>query len=160
MPTFLKEYFQVFLYFMLFNASILSITLTLHEMGHLYIGILNGCTGRIVMIDLKSSKANSQTYTEIECDKPVNDSILSLGCYLFVIPFAILFLLLNMPERNFFYVILGIGLSTSSLDIVGIINNDIIFYVLVTLGTFLIIYGESLLVNSRIFKIEEVPVKL
>ena len=156
MPPFLKEYFQVFLYFMLFNASILSVTLTLHEMGHLYIGTLNGCTGRIVLIDLKSSK----TYTEIECDKPVNDFILSLGCYLFVMPFAILFLLLNMPERNFFYVILGIGLSTSSLDILGVLNNNIIFYILVTLGTFLIIYGESLLVNSRIFKIEEIPIKL
>jgi len=156
MSTFLKEYFQVFLYFMLFNASILSVTLTLHEMGHLYIGTLYGCTGRIILIDLKSSK----TYTEIECDKPVNDFILSLGCYLFVIPLAILFLLLNMPERNFFYVILGIGLSTSSLDIMGVLNNNIIFYILVTLGTFLIIYGESLLVNSRIFKIEEIPVKL
>ena len=141
---------------MLFNASILSVTLTLHEMGHLYIGTLNGCTGRIVLIDLK----NDKTYTEIECDKPVNDFILSLGCYLFVIPFSILFLLLNMPERNFFYVILGIGLSTSSLDIMGVLNNNIIFYILVTLGTFLIIYGESLLVNSRIFKIEEIPVKL
>jgi hypothetical protein len=65
-----------------------------------------------------------------------------------------------MPERNFFYVILGIGLSTSSLDIMGVLNNNIIFYILVTLGTFLIIYGESLLVNSRIFKIEEIPVKL
>jgi hypothetical protein len=159
MPTFLKEYFQVFLYFILFNASILSVTLTLHEMGHLYMGTLNGCTGRIVMVDLKS-KTYSQTYTEIECDKPVNDFILSLGCYLFVIPFAILFLLLNMPERNFFYVILGIGLSTSSLDIMGILNNNIIFYILVTLGTFLIIYGESLLVNNRIFKIEEIPVNL
>jgi hypothetical protein len=156
MSTFLKEYFQVFLYFMLFNSSILSVTLTLHEMGHLYIGTLNDCIGRIVLIDLKSSK----TYTEIECDKPVNDFILSLGCYLFVIPFSILFLLLNMPERNFFYVILGIGLSTSSLDILGVLNNNIIFYILVTLGTFLIIYGESLLINSRIFKIEEIPVKL
>lgn len=141
---------------MLFNASILSVTLTLHEMGHLYIGTLNGCTGRIVMIDLK----NNKTYSEIECKNPINDFILSLGCYLFVIPFSILFLLLNMPERNFFYVILGLGLSTSSLDILGVLNNSIIFYILITLGTFLIIYGESLLINSRIFKIEEIPVKL
>ena len=81
---------------MLFNSSILSITLTLHEAGHLYIGYLNGCTGRIVLIDLE----NNKTYTEIVCDEPINEIILSLGCYLFVIPFAILFLLLNMPERK------------------------------------------------------------
>jgi len=156
MKTFFKEYFQVFLYFMLFNLSILSITITLHELGHLYIGYLNGCTGRVVLIDLE----NSKTYSEIVCDRPINETILSLGCYLFVIPFAVLFLLLNMPERNFFYVILGLGLSTSSLDILDVLNNEIIFYILVTLGTFLVIYGEALLINDRIFMTKETSVKL
>ena len=141
---------------MLFNSSILSITITLHELGHLYIGYLNGCTGRVVLIDLE----NSKTYSEIVCDRPINETILSLGCYLFVIPFAVLFLLLNMPERNFFYVILGLGLSTSSLDILDVLNNEIIFYILVTLGTFLVIYGEALLINDRIFMTKETSVKL
>jgi hypothetical protein len=152
----MKEYFQVFLYFMLFNLSILSVTLTLHEMGHLYIGYLNGCTGKVVLFDLE----NNKTYSEIVCDNPINEVILSLGCYLFVIPFAVLFLLLNMPERNFFYVIFGLGLSTSSLDILDILNNDIIFYLLITLGTFLVIYGEALLINNRIFMTKEISVKL
>jgi len=156
MKTFFKGYFQVFLYFMLFNLSILSVTVTLHEMGHLYIGYLNDCTGRVVLIDLE----NYKTYCEIECNKSINEIILSLGCYLFVIPFSILFLLLNMPERNFFYVIFGLGLSTSSLDILSIFNSDIVFYFLVTLGTFLIIYGEALLINDRIFASKEIAVKL
>lgn len=141
---------------MLFNLSILSITLTLHELGHLYVGYLNGCTGRVVLIDLK----NNKTYSEIECNNPINNFILSLGCYLFVIPFSLMFLALDMPERNFFYVIFGLGLSTSSLDIADIFNNDIIFYILVTLGTFLIIYGEALLINDRIFATKEVSVNL
>lgn len=141
---------------MLFNLSILSVTLTLHEMGHLYIGYLNGCTGKVVLFDLE----NNKTYSEIVCDNPINEVILSLGCYLFVIPFAVLFLLLNMPERNFFYVIFGLGLSTSSLDILDILNNDIIFYLLITLGTFLVIYGEALLINNRIFMTKEISVKL
>ncbi|NIO45174.1 MAG: hypothetical protein GTN36_06530 [Candidatus Aenigmarchaeota archaeon] len=141
---------------MLFNLSILSVTLTLHESGHLYVGYLSGCNGRIILIDLE----NTKTYTEVKCNMPVNEVILSLGCFLFVIPFAILFLLLNMPEKNFFYVILGLGLSTSSLDILGILNNDVVFYTLVTLGTFLVIYGEALLINDRVFMTKEILVKL
>ncbi len=156
MKSFFKQYFQIFLYFMLFNLSILSVTLTLHESGHLYVGYLSGCNGRIILIDLE----NTKTYTEVKCNMPVNEVILSLGCFLFVIPFAILFLLLNMPEKNFFYVILGLGLSTSSLDILGILNNDVVFYTLVTLGTFLVIYGEALLINDRVFMTKEILVKL
>ena len=147
MKLFFKEYFQVFLYFMLFNSSVLSLTLVSHEFGHLSVGYFSGCLGKIVMVDLKKN----MTYTEIECDKAINNVLLSLGCFLFVIPIAILFLLLNSPERNFFYVIIGLGLSTSSLDIMSIINSDILFFALVTIGTFLVIYGEALLINNRIF---------
>ena len=147
MKLFFKEYFQVFLYFMLFNSSVLSLTLVSHEFGHLTVGYFSGCLGKIVMIDLKKN----MTYTEIECEKPIDNILLSLGCFLFVIPIAILFLLLNSPERNFFYVIIGLGLSTSSLDIMSIINSDILFFALVIIGTFLVIFGEALLINNRIF---------
>jgi len=102
---------------------------------------------------------NYQTYSEIQCNKNANHIAMSLGCYLFVIPLAFLFLLLNIPEKNFFYVIFGLGLSTSSLDIIEIFSNDILFYFLVTAGTFLVIYGESLLINERIFATEK-PVNL
>jgi len=152
----INEYFQVWLYFMLFNASIFSLTISSHEIGHLYVGYLNGCTGRIILFDMKGS----QTYTEIQCKEHISNITTALGSYLFVIPLSLLFLLLNTPEKNFFYVIFGLGLSTSSLDIFGLINSDLVFYGLLTLGTLLVIYGEVLLVNSYIFASENVSVKL
>ena len=146
-----KEYFQVFLYFILFNSSILSITVVLHEFGHLYIGYLGGCTGKVVLIDT----VKNMTYTELQCQNIINGTLLSLGAFLFIIPLSILFLLLRMPERNFFYVILGLGVSTSSLDILSIFNSSILFYALITFGTFLVIYGESILINERLFAEEK-----
>jgi hypothetical protein len=151
----LREYSQIILYFLIFNLSILSITVTLHELGHLYLGYLNGCTGKVVLVDLEEG-----AYCEIICDHPVQKEILSLGCFLFAVPFSILFLGLNLPERNFFYVVLGLDISTSALDMVNVFHSEIVFPIPIIIGIFLIVYGEALLTRKWIFVGEDVTVKL
>lgn len=142
-----KDYLSVFMYFLLFNMAVLTLTVTLHELGHLFVGISNDCSGKIVLIDTEKGL----TYTELQCDRAVNDVMLSLGCFIFVVPLAFMFLLLRMPEKNFFYVILGIGASTSSMDIVDLFHIPILLYIMTIIGTALVVYGEFILVNKRFF---------
>jgi len=150
----LKEYSRLFLFFMLLNASMLTTTVVLHELGHLFVGYVNGCTGRVVLIDLKTDS----TFSEIDCQKEVNSDLISLGAYLFVIPFSVLFLFLDMPEKNYFFIISGLGLMTSALDLMNIFNSNISFYGSILVGSLFMIYGEVKLVNERIFKLEEMEI--
>jgi hypothetical protein len=152
---FLKEYSQIILYFFLFNLAFLSATVILHELGHLYAGQLSGCTGRVVLSDIEMG-----TYTEIYCDREVNRQFISLGPFMLIIPFSILFLALNIPEKYFFYIVSGQNLSMSALDFVNAFNIDILFFLAIIGGIILILYGEILLTHKWVFTVEGVLVKL
>ncbi len=144
---FLKEYFQTILFFVLFNSAILSFTVILHELGHLYLGYINGCTGKIILLDVEKYG----TYTELKCNTAVNEKVLALGGLLFTIPLSILFLFLEEAEKNFFYVILGLSLSIASLDVNQILHTNIFFPLINLISVILIIYGEIVITKQRIF---------
>jgi hypothetical protein len=143
---FFKEYFQTILFFILFNSALLCLTVVTHELGHLYLGYMNGCKGRIVLLDVE----RYGTYTEIKCESTSNKEVLALGGFLFTIPLSMLFLFLEGSEKNFFYVVLGLSFSISSLDVNQILHTNILFYPINLIGLTLITYGEITLTRQRV----------
>lgn len=100
------EYFTTIVYFILFNTAILSLTVSLHELGHGYLGLTYGCNGKIVLLDL----GGEGTYTSLECKQSVSEKTLALGSFIFTLPLSFIFLLLGkLPEKIFFFCRVGFG---------------------------------------------------
>lgn len=157
MNSLFKTYLHLLLYLILFNACIISITISLHELGHLSLGNYLECKGKAVLFDLN----NFNTYTELSCPEYVSSEILAYGAFIFVLPFALAFLLLKeFPEKNFCWIIIGLGIVTGSLDIVEIFKIPSAYYFSLIFGIILICFGEFSLSDSILERIETKKFKL
>ena len=152
MKRFFLTYYSGIIYFLTFNMAIASLTIVLHEFGHYYIGLLFNCQGKIVLFEpLKG------TYTALSCTKNVKEDILASGAFIFTFPLAlILASARNIPERYFSLVILGLTLSTASLDMVKIFKIPLLQIPFHIIGMLLILRGEIKLVEEKVLEIEEI----
>ena len=126
----------------LFNIGIFLSLLTLHEVGHVFIGMLIGCqSGKAIVFDT----TQPGPYAELLCPNIINYNLAYLGSLIFTIIFGSIFLFLKRsPERNLFYVVVGFSILFSSLDIVYFTGILIMQYVFMGLGLIFITFGEFL----------------
>ncbi|MBU0530237.1 MAG: hypothetical protein ABIH52_03060 [Candidatus Aenigmatarchaeota archaeon] len=142
----LLSFLRLIVYITLLNASILSASLVLHEAGHLTTGAIYGCQGgTIIILDLFPETPDP--YTELTCPEPIQEVILALSGFMFVIPFGIIFLFLRrFPEKNFAYVVFGMAISLGAQDMLLAFPFLYIPYIFMFVGTFIAALGELLLI--------------
>ncbi len=149
----MKLYLSLLLFVILLNISIVLATVVLHEAGHFTVGNYFECDDiKIVLYDADTSS----TYTQMSCSPDTPLLLLALGCFLFVVPFAMAFLILkDNPMRHFAWVILGFNLLIGFGDIELLTKTSIIPFITGIIGLFLIVVGESLLINKYLLLIEK-----
>lgn len=150
----LKNITRLFAYILLLNIAVFAASVFLHELGHLAVGNLLGCSGgEIVLLDLFRPE-NLGPYTLISCPPQVGADfslLLGLSGFAFLIPFGIIFILLKrFPERNMGYIVFGMGLLLAGLDFLLVIPSSLITYLSIIAGTALVCVGEVLLINDYI----------
>jgi|GEM_PF-1324728 len=147
-----KAYAKIFIYILLFNIVFLSTTIVLHETGHYVTGVVQGCSGTIVLYDERITGP----YTELQCDAETNTAFLYLGSFVLVVPFALLFLLLKgMPEKYFSLVIMGTGIYTAGLDLTSVSGMVAAEIISLVGGILVFIYGEYMVLNRTFIRFEE-----
>jgi len=126
----------------LLNIIIFLSTLSLHEMGHVIVGMYTGCeNGKVILYDTEQPGP----YAELMCSDGVDDRFALGGSLLATTAFGSLFLFLKgSPQRNLFFIIIGFGIFFGALDIVMFTGIEMMQYVFIAVGMFLIIIGEFL----------------
>lgn len=126
----------------LLNIAIFLSTLSLHEMGHVIVGMYTGCeSGKVILYD----SSQPGPYAELMCSDGVDERFALAGSFLATALFGSLFLFLRKsPQRNLFFIIIGFGIFFGSLDIVMITGIEMMQYVTIAFGMLLIIIGEFL----------------
>lgn len=141
-----------FTYLSIMNLFSISTAVILHEFGHFSVGVANGCTGRIVIFEI----GGEGPYTELQCPEATLEDMVSMGGFVLIIPFSLLFMIFrHHPIRNFSLVIIGLGLLLSGLDLLAIYESMMLLYVSAMVGGLLVVAGEGLLVNEYMSQIEK-----
>ncbi|MEM7825371.1 MAG: hypothetical protein QW412_00745 [Candidatus Aenigmatarchaeota archaeon] len=140
--------FQLLLKIILTNVVLLLALLSIHELGHLIVGILTGCSSaRIVLFDTE----REGPYTELFCNNP--NHLTYLGSVFSTLAFASFFLFLKEPEdKKLFFIMLGLSLMFASLDIATLTSSQFYFYFSIISGFGFTIFGEYSLTLSYVEK--------
>ena len=136
----LKSTLNIMINLILLNIAMFLSTLSLHEMGHVLVGMYTGCeSGKVILYD----SGQSGPYAELMCSDGVDDRYALAGSIAATTMFGSLFLFLKRsPQRNLFFVIIGFGIFFGALDIVMITGIEMMQYVFIAFGMLLIIIGE------------------
>jgi hypothetical protein len=140
----------------LLNLTVFFALISMHEISHVVIGNCLGCEyGRAVIFDAKSGTGItgmllSEPYTEILCNNGISQMFLYLGSLFVTSFFGLMFLMLNSPGRNMFFVILGLSLVFSSFDISIATGIKSIVYPIIGSGFVLMIFGEYFIASAYV----------
>jgi|GEM_PF-3533436 len=126
----------------LLNIGIVLSVLSLHEIGHVLLGMYVGCEqGRAIIFDT----SQEGPYAELYCSDGVSHNIAYMGSVLITVAFGSIFLFLRkIPQRNLFFVVIGFSILFASLDIAAFTGIEMLQYFSIVLGTMLVIIGEFL----------------
>lgn len=139
----MKTFAVIIFYIILLNITISITILNLQIYGHLFVGGLFGCPVGKIVFDVETGTAQ----TLLECNKAVPQFMQNASAFFFVLPFALLFLLIRgFPEMNLFFVILGLNMAFSQQNLAAMFGIPNILTSLVGIGLF--IFGEMRIVNG------------
>ena len=129
------------------TVIVLVASISLHEVGHLVLGDMLGCTGgKIILFD----DANpTGPYTSMACSAQ-NQALLSLTGFPFPLIFAAAFYLLGGRERYLSFLFLGFGVLLGGVDILIIYNSAIATALLSLFGMSFICWGEIRYLNLQL----------
>lgn len=150
-----KSFSQLILYIIIINISLFTTSVILHELGHLVLASDQCTNARIVIGDFSKENTvlgiqSAAAYTEMSCPDSVNKAYLGFTGLPFVLLFGLAFLLLNIPEKNFGFVLIGLSFMLAGLDMTMIVNNALITPIMTLLGVFFIVFGEIRFIDNHI----------
>lgn len=146
----LKIYFLILFYIIVFNIAITSATIVLHELGHFFTGFNFGCKNiKIILLD-----DSFNTYTQMNCPESISYNLLAISGFFFILPFCIFLLILKNYEKYYSFIVFGLNLIISLSDIA--LFSITFLYLFLLAGLFLIICGETLLINKYLIYIERI----
>ena len=129
----------------LLNVIVFFALLSIHEIVHVVVGSCLGCDyGKAVIIDANFAGP----YAELVCSN-TNQFLLYVSSLLVTGCFGLLFLSFKSPGKNLFFVILGLSIIFSSVDI-GLATMESIIYPLIVSGFMLVTLGEYYIASSCI----------
>jgi len=127
----------------LLNVIVFFALLSIHEIVHVVVGRCLGCEyGKAVLIDAKFAGP----YAELVCSN-TNQLLLYSSSLLVTACFGLLFLSFKSSGRNLFFVILGLSIIFSSVDI-GLVTVESVIYPLLGSGFMLVTLGEYNIASS------------
>ena len=131
----------------LLNITVFFALISIHEISHVVIGSCLGCEyGKAILFDTKFNGP----HTELICTNKINQVFLYLSSLLVTSCFGLMFLSLNSPGKNMFFVILGLSLIFSSFDISIATAIEPLVYPVIGSGFMLMIIGEYFIASSYI----------
>ncbi len=140
----------------LLNLTVFFALISIHEISHLVIGNCLGCDyARVVLLDKEvgtsiTGMLFNEPYTELMCNSQFNQFFLYLGSFFVTSCFGLMFLAINSPGKNMFFVISGLSLVFSSFDISIFMNIESIIYPVIGSGFMLMILGEYLIASAYV----------
>jgi len=129
----------------LINLIVFFALISVHEISHTAAGMLLGCKYQMSIL-LDSNLIGP--YTEMYCSN--NYLLVFLSSLIITSAFSFLFLLLNSPTRNLFWISFGMSIVFSSLDITIATNLQSLFYPVVSLGFIFTAAGEYFIADSYV----------
>jgi len=142
---------QKFLNILLVNILIFFSLISIHEIGHVIAGYFLGCNlGKAILIDGNFIGP----YAEIACQGQVNQTLLFMSSFFITSSFGVLFLFLKSPQRNMFFVVIGLSLIFSSLDFLVVTGLQSVMYTLLSVGFVFMGIGEYFIAS---FYIKDFP---
>jgi len=144
---------DVFIYLTIFTVVVLATTIVLHELGHFFVGIGEGCKAEIILLSTESAG----TFTRLECNFISNPILLYMSAFLLVIPFALSFILFfkDLPERNFGIMILGVGIFSAAHDMKILTGLEASSFMSFLAGIIIYTIGQFLLAERAFVRFEE-----
>jgi len=134
------------IYILLLNAGIIISSIFLHELGHLFVGLLIGCQGTGIVIGNLLNPAVPGLFSNLTCPITAGQGMamwLGLSGFAFTVPLALACLAFrNKPEMNLGLIVLGFSIILGGLDFLTIIANDAIMYVALSIGLLFMCIGE------------------
>lgn len=139
METDKSRLINILAYFLLTNLMIIVTVVLLHEVGHVFLGTLLGCSEAKILLEFPKIMVS----TKLVCPAGVR-GIVSMGSFLFTIPFSLSFLVFEkLPEKEFVWIALGLTVFTSAQDVVNLTQISFLFPVFIISGLVLVLYGEE-----------------
>lgn len=130
----------------LLNVIVFFALISIHEIVHVTVGMCLGCEfGKAVLFDAKTAGP----YAEMVCSSGNNQIILYASSLIVTACFGLLFLSLKSHGKNLFFLVLGLSLIFSSLDI-GLATLDAVVYPMILFGFSFVTLGEYYMACSSI----------
>ncbi|MEM5778318.1 MAG: hypothetical protein QXD43_02020 [Candidatus Aenigmatarchaeota archaeon] len=130
----------------LINLTVFFALISIHEIGHTVSGLLLNCRyQKSVLLDHNFVGP----YTEMYCSN-INYFFVFLSSLALTTFFSFLFLFLNPPTKNLFFISQGFSLIFSSLDLSIATNISSLFYPLIALGFLITSAGEYFIATSYV----------
>jgi hypothetical protein len=142
---------QIILNIILVNGVVTLAILGIHEISHVLVGMQLGCeSGKAILFDTSEKGPYAEVYCPAKMN-PTKNALIHIGSFLLPSVFGFLFLFLrNWSEKSLFFIILGLSLLFCSLDIVAVSNIESLFFLSMTIGILIIIFGEISLTSAYI----------
>ncbi len=144
---------DVFTYLTIFTVVVIATTIVLHELGHFFVGVGEGCDAEIILLSTESAG----TFTRLECNSINNPMLLYSSACQVVIPFAASFIIFfrGLPERNFGLMILGVGVFSASHDMMTLTGLEAASFLSFIVGIIIYTTGQFLLAERAFVRFEE-----
>lgn len=127
----------------LLNAIVFFALISIHEIVHIAVGSCLGCNyGKAVLLDTNLVGP----YAELVCSN-TNQLIIYISSLIVTAGFGLLFLTLNSPGKNLFFIVLGLSIVFSSFDI-GLAIMKSLIYPMMASGFLLVTIGEYYIASS------------
>jgi len=139
----IKVYTLILIYVILLNITMTVTVLNLTSYGNLFIGSIFDCPAGKIIFDFQSNQAQ----TLLECSYPIPPFVQNASAFVFVVPFAFLFLLIiGFPERSLFFVISGLIIVITQQHLFNMFGIPLIVSSVIGVAIFLL--GEVRLIDS------------
>lgn len=144
-----RDVLETFLLVAVLNLVIFAATAVFHEAGHAVLAAFSGCTDiRVVLFEV----ATGETYTAMRCAAPPSPAAMFGSAYLFVLPLALLTLLLtDFLERYLGPMMLGANMLGSSAGAAAFLSLPV-QVALMAGGVAVILVGENALVEAAVLQ--------
>ena len=131
----------------LLNIIVFFALVSIHEIVHIAVGSCFGCEyGKAVILDA----GFNGPYAEMVCST-ASQFVVYASSFLVTACFGLMFLSLNSPGKNLSFIILGLSLIFSSVDI-GLITMRSLIYPIAGSGFLLVTLGEYYIASACISK--------
>lgn len=143
---FKEVYLPLLVYLTAINVMVVASVSLLHEMGHILIGKIFGCSNINVVLFRSGIKS---MYSRMSCGRVPSPLVMFLSSFVFTMPLSALFFLLSKFKEKFMgYIVLGVAIVVSATDLNLFLQAVALEVFVVIIGSLIALYGEYMLMEE------------